>query len=313
VAKAFADADAALPAGIRQPHDGEATEGIQLRQKGCLDLGVMLTTDQTGDIARYLAAKPLLVGRTPGRSDGKVGALDTVPRDRNYACLNHLDLWQSPHLLELATQDRLLDLAHSYLGCTPTLCSFNAFWALPDRPAEPLRETFHRDFEDFRSLAVFVLLTPVEAATEGGHHYVDGSHDLALLEALLRTDGVGTKMEYLIGGTFVGPMSLRLFHRSARRFHGPAGTAFGIDPYGLHRSVAPRRHSQLLLELRFGAFFNEQVFDMRLDREVGLRRLMRQLMAPDRERARRVLARIPATPRHQFVFRHMIRALSETP
>jgi hypothetical protein len=36
-------------------------------------------------------------------------------------------------------------------------------------------------------------------------------------------------------------------------------------------------------------------------------------MAPDRERARRVLARIPATPRHQFVFRHMIRALSETP
>lgn len=312
MAKAFADADAALPAGIRQSHDSAITDVEQLRQKGCLDLGSMLSAEQVGDIERHLAAKPLLVGRAPARSDGQVATLDAVPPDRNYACYGHLDLWQSPHLLELATQDRLFDLAQAYLGCAPTLCSFNAFWALPDRPAEPLREAFHRDFEDFRSLAVFVLLTPVEAATEGGHPYVEGSHDLALLEASLRADGVRIKMEYLIAGTFVGPMSLRLFHRSARRFHGPAGTAFGIDPYGLHRSVGPRQKPQLLLELRFGTFFNEQLFDMRLSREVRLRRLMRQLMAPDRERARGVLARIPVTPRHQFVFRHMIRALSET-
>jgi hypothetical protein len=37
---------------------------------------------------------------------------------------------------------------------------------------------------------------------------------------------------------------------------------------------------------------------------------MRRVMAPDREQAARILRRIPATPRHQFVFRHMIRALS---
>jgi glutathione S-transferase len=310
VAQAFADADAALPAGVRQSHDGAATDVELLRQKGCLDLGSMLSADQAREIERHLAARPLLVGRAPTRADGQVAALEAVPRDRNYACHGYLDLWQSPHLLELATQDRVLDLAHAYLGCTPTLHAFNAFWALPDRPAEPQREAFHRDIEDFRSLAVFVLLTPVEAATEGGHPYVEGSHDLALLEASLRADGVRTKMEYLIAGTFVGPMSLRLFHRSARRFHGPAGAAFGIDPYGLHRSVGPRQRPQLLLELRFGTFFNEQLFDMRLDREVGLRRLMRQIMAPDREQAGRILRRIPATPRHQFVFRHMIRALS---
>ena len=308
-AKAFADADAALPAGIRKPHAGATTDVEQLRQKGCLDLGSMLSVGQAGDIARYLAARPLLVGRAPGRSEGEVAALEAVPRDRNYACYRSLDLWQSPHLLELATEDRLLDLAQAYLGCVPTLCSLNAFWALPDRPAEPGREAFHRDFEDFRSLAVFVLLTPVEAASEGGHHYVEGSHDLALLEAALRADGIGTKMEYLIAGTFVGPMALRLFHRSARRFHGPAGAAFGIDPYGLHRSVGPRWRPQLLLELRFGTFFNEQLFDMRLKRETGLRSLMRHFMSPDREQAA-ILQRIPPTPRHQFVFRHMIRALS---
>ena len=253
-----------------------------LRQKGCLDLGALLGADQAGDIVRHLAARPLLLGRAPQRPDGEVVALEAVPRDRNYACYRPLDLWQSPHLLELATQDRLIDLAQAYLGCAPTLCSLNAFWALPDRPAEPKREAFHRDFEDFRSLAIFVLLTPVEAATEGGHHYVEGSHDLALLEASLRADGIGTKMEYLVAGTFVGPMGLRLFHRSARRFHGPAGAAFGIDPYGLHRAVGPRRQPQLLLELRFGTFFNEPLFDMRLSRETGLRGLMRQICAGSR-------------------------------
>ncbi|HEY4171294.1 MAG TPA: hypothetical protein VGM96_31170 [Reyranella sp.] len=309
VAKAFADADAALPAAIRQPHDG-AADVEQLRQKGCLDLGSMLSADQAGDIGRHLAAaRPLLVGRVPAHSDGEIVALEAVPRDRNYACYRSLDLWQSPHLLELATEDRLLDLAQAYLGCVPTLCSLNAFWALTDRPAEPRREAFHRDFEDFRSLAIFVLLTPVEAEAEGGHHYVEGSHDLALLEAALRADGIGTKMEYLIAGTFVGPMGLRLFHRSARQFHGPAGAAFTVDPYGLHRSVGPRQHPQLLLELRFGTFFNEQQFDMRLGRETGLRSLMRCFRSPDREQAG-ILQRIPATPRHQFVFRHMIRALS---
>jgi hypothetical protein len=310
-AKAFADADAALPAGIRQAHQSPANEVDQLRQKGCLDLGSMLGADQAADIKRHLATMPLLVGRAPGRSPAEVAALETGSPDRNYACYRSLDLWASPHLLELATRDKLIDLAHAYLGCTPTLYAFNAFWALPDRPADLSREAFHRDVEDFRSFAVFVALTPLEAPAEGGHHYVEGSHDLALLEASLRADGVRTKMEYLIAGTFVWSMSFRLFHRSARRFHGPAGTAFGFDPYGLHRSVAPRRHPQLLLELRFGTFFNEQLFDMRLDRAVGLRHLMRQLMAPDRERARGVLARIPAAPRHQFVFRHMIRALSE--
>ncbi len=313
VAKAFADADAALPAGIRQAPDSAVTDVEQLRQKGCLDLDLLLSPEQAGDIERHLGARPLLVGRAPGRSDGQIATLDAIPRDRNYACYGNLDLWSSPHLFELATQDRLLDLAHSYLGCTPTLYALNAFWALPGRPAEPQHEAFHRDVEDFRSLAVFVQLTQVDATTEGGHHYVEGSQDLAVLEASLRADGVGTKMEYLIAGTFVGPMSLRLFHRSARRFHGPAGAAFAIDPYGLHRSVAPRQRPQLLLELRFGTFFNEQLFDMRLGREVGLRRLIRRVLAPDREQAGRLLQRIPSKPRHQFVFRHMIRALSGTP
>ncbi|MBN9089182.1 MAG: hypothetical protein J0J01_19930 [Reyranella sp.] len=318
VAQALAEADAALPADIRTPHGGvQAADVERLRQTGCLDLGSLLSGGQAGDIQRHLAAKPLLVGRAPDRSEGQAASLEAVPSDRHYACHGHLDLWSSPHLLEVASQDKVLDLVQGYLGCTPTLYALNAFWALPDRPADPQRQSFHRDLEDFRSLALFTLLTPVEAPEEGGHYYVEGSHDAAILEAALRADGADTKIDYLISSFFIPSLAMRLFHRTARHFHGQAGATLCADPYGLHRSVAPRQRPQLLLEIRFGTFFNERLFDMKI--AVGARHgLLQRALAPlfgngpssGREQARQILQRLPATPRHRYVFRHMVRALS---
>jgi hypothetical protein len=321
VAQALSKADVALPVEIRRPHgDVEAVDLERLRQAGCLDLGPLLTADQTGDIREHLASRPLLVGRTPACSAGPAASLEAVPSDKHYACYGHLDLWSSPHLLEVASQDRILDLAQAYLGSTPTLCAINAFWALPDRPADPERQGFHRDLEDFRSLALLTLLTPVDAREEGGHHYVEGSHDVAMLEASLRADGIGTRIDYLLEGPFIPSMSMRLFHRSARKFHGQAGATLCLDPYGLHRSVAPRLRPQLLLEMRFGTFFNEALFDMKLGPGRPQTSLLRRALAPlfgngqspgQGKYARQALQRIPATPRHCYVFRHMVRALSQ--
>jgi hypothetical protein len=163
---------------------------------------------------------------------------------------------------------------------------------------------------------LFTLLTPVEAPEEGGHYYVEGSHDIAILEASLRADGVDTKIDYLVASPFVPSLAMRLFHRTARHFHGPAGATLCADPYGLHRSVAPRSSPQLLLEMRFGTFFNERLFDMNVDPAGPQRGLMRRMASlfndrrSSREQARQILQRLPATPRHRYVFRHMVRALS---
>lgn len=311
----FAEADAALPAEIGKPHgpvDGAMAE--RLRQQGCLDLGPLLTAGQAADLERSLRSKPLLLGRVPGRAEGRSESIASMPDDRNFACYDHLDLWSSPHVIESATRDGLLDLAQGYLGCTPTLCSLNAYWSLPERAADPQVQSFHRDLEDCRSLAVFTRLTPVDVPEEGAHHYVELSHDVPRLEASLRAEGVGTKVDYLLAGPFVAPMTMRLFSRSARRFQGPLGTSFCLDPYGLHRSVVPRSRPQLLLELRFGTFLNESICDVELVRERGVRRLVRRLATSfdraRREQIRQILRRIPATPRHRYIFRHLIQALS---
>jgi hypothetical protein len=316
VARALAEADGALPADIRKPHGSVPAADVErLRQTGCLDLGSLFSAAEAGDIQRHLASRPLLVGRAPDRSEGPAASLEMVPADKPYACPGPLDLWSSPHLLEVAIQDRVLDLVQGYLGCTPTLYSLNAFWTLPDRPADPQRQSFHRDLEDFRSLALFTLLTPIEVPEEGGHYYVEGSHDIAILETALRADGAGTKIDYLVASPFIPSLAMRLFHRTARHFHGQAGATLCADPYGLHRSVAPRSIPQLVLEMRFGTFFNERLFDMKPGPAGARRNLVQRLLAPllsagPSAEAQQILQRIPATPRHRYVFRHMVRALS---
>src|SRR5262249_52291383 len=135
-------------------------------------------------------AKPVLLGHDAHTTRERAPSLATVPPDRNYACHDYLDLWSSPHIIELATQDRILDLVQAYLGCTPTLYSANAFWSLPNRQPHKASQVFHRDWEDFRSLVVFTLLTDVSTPEEGAHYYVATSHEGARFEASLNAQGV---------------------------------------------------------------------------------------------------------------------------
>ena len=88
--------------------------------------------------------------------------MSDVPADQNYACYDYLDVWSAPHIMSVATQDRLLDLAQGYFGGAPTLYSINAFWSFPNRQPHPYSQVFHRDWEDYRSLVAFTLLTPVD-------------------------------------------------------------------------------------------------------------------------------------------------------
>jgi hypothetical protein len=323
MAQAFVEVDAVLPAEIARP-PGEPLDvpGLDtLRQKGCLGLGQPLDGEQAAEIERYLRSRPLLVGRMPGRPEGQAQSLETVPADRNFACHSYLDLWSSPHVVEFAARDTILDLAQAYLGCAPTLYSLNAYWALPERLADPQVQAFHRDIEDCRSLAILTSLTPVDTPDEGARYYVESSHDVPRLEASLRAEGVGTKIDYLLAGPFVAPMTMRLFGRTAKRFHGPAGSSLCIDPYGLHRTVVPRSRPQLLLDLRFGTFMNERIHDMELIGDRGLQRTLRKALAPvfqlgagfsrsRRAQARQILQRIPGRARQRYAFRYLIQALS---
>ena len=90
---------------------------------------------------------------------------------------------------------------------------------------------------------------------------------------------------------------MKLFGETAHRFDGPAGRSFCGDGYGLHRANVPQSRPRLLLWMRFGNFFNDTAYKM----QIGI---------GDRAVAKRTRDRIPATSRHQYVFRYMTEALS---
>ena len=301
VVQAFARADNELPPEVQSLRSRDMwSEGDTIRENGCVGLGRTLDDAQIASIHAHLRTKPLLLGHDAHTTKNRVASLADVPAEQSFACYDYLDLWSSPHIIELATQDRVLDIAQAYLGCTPTLYSINAFWSLPNRQLHPYAQLFHRDWEDFRSFVVFTQLTPVDEPQEGAHYYVEESHEYDRFEASLARSGVdGASIKVLMekDPVAIADIADGRFSRTARRFDGPAGQSFCTDGFGLHRAVVPRSKPRLLMWMRFGNFFNEKMYDF----------------APhirDRVAARKVLERIPATARHRYAFRHMAEALS---
>jgi hypothetical protein len=298
-AAAFPLADEVLPVGLKQTAT-RPSEADSVLDAGCAGLGRILSDGQVEAIHDHLRTKPVLLGHIPHSARGQVASLDQVPSDGNYACYNYIDLWSSPGLIQFATQDKVLDLAQTYLGCTPTLYSINAFWSLPNRASHKATQVFHRDWEDYRSLALFTQLTPVDVPEDGAHYYVETSHDLRKFERTLRQRGIAAGDIASLSvhdERVIAPLAMTLFRNDARRFDGPAGQSFCTDGYGLHRAEVPRTRPRLLLWFRFGNFFNSTMFNMHPG-------------SASAEVAERILADIPDTPRHRYVFRYLIQSLT---
>lgn len=299
VAKTIASADTALPAAVSGAARPTRTAEIKsVQETGCADLGRSLDAAQIADIHAHLRSKSVLLAHDAHMATARVASLEDVPEEQNYACYDYLDLWSSPHIMELATSEKFLDVAQGYFGCTPTLYSINAFWSIPKRQPHPYSQVFHRDWEDYRSLVAFTLLTPVETPEEGAHYYVESSHEVARFKESLRLNGIAADVDALSErGENIAPLAMKLFEHRSRRFEGLAGQSFCIDGYGLHRAVVPRSRPRLLLWMRFGHFFNEVAYKL-------------PRLGNDRAAAQRVLQRIPNTPRHQYIFRYLIQSLS---
>lgn len=137
-------------------------------------------------------------------------------------CHGMPDVMLAPHFFDLAL--KWTPLAEAYLGQEPRLYSFNAFWSRPSQE-DPIHDlqTFHRDKDDTKFLALFMYGTDVLTDNDGPHCYMVGTHD---------------DEEKLP------------FHE--HRILGPAGTTFLADTRGLHLGLKPKRGSRLILWARWG-------------------------------------------------------------
>jgi len=133
-------------------------------------------------------------------------------------------LFQSKTLLNTITDKKLLSLVQSYLGCFPTIFSINSLWSIYQEEGFKT-QTVHRDYDDFKFLSLFVLLTDVDESN-GPHVYYAKTHD-----------GSESQSEPKI-------------------IYGRKGTAFITDVFGLHNGMPLKQGKRLLLWCRYGLFLN---------------------------------------------------------
>ncbi len=295
-------------------------DGDLLRRDGLLRLGRPLTTGEADRCVAHFSARPCYSGHIAARSTDPPAPLDHWLGRAPQASHALADVVTSPHLLELALDDRVLGIAASYLGCWPTLYSMNAFWSLPNHAPTPGLQTWHRDYDDFRFCTLFVLLSDTTPA-DGGHGFVTGSHEagpaherlVAAVERHARRHPEARSLLEREEGLFAPVSSphldglLATEHADAvASVSGPRGSAFLEDTYGLHcgsRPSAPR----LLFWARYGLYRNfahvanrDQPIDPRLiEGRVDMterRRCALRLLAPTRPTSSSHATSRPACP-----------------
>lgn len=187
----------------------------RLRSAGIAAVYPPLGRDQAAAIHEHLRSAPTYPGHVRVYGDGVSRSWEECAERFDVWCHDMETVVTAPHLWDMVIS--LLPAAGCYLDAPPRLYSLNAFWtrASEEAPRRDL-QTWHRDRDDERFLAMFLYGTDVLEPADGPHLFKRGTHEGA-------EDG------------------------EVESVYGPAGTAFLADTRGLHMGMQPTSQRPRLL------------------------------------------------------------------
>jgi hypothetical protein len=187
----------------------------RLRRDGIAPVYPPLGRGQAQAIREHLRSTPTYPGHVRVYGDGVPRSWEESAERFDVWCHDMATVVAAPYLWDLVIS--LLPTAGRYLAAPPRLYSLNAFWsrASAEAPRRDL-QTWHRDHDDERFLAMFLYGTDVLTAADGPHLFKRGTHE----------------------GTEDGEVE---------SVYGPAGTAFLADTRGLHMGMQPTSPEPRLL------------------------------------------------------------------
>jgi hypothetical protein len=195
-------------------------------------------------IQTYFSSKNVYNGHVIADSDGIARKLEDYPY--KYACYDNHDTVNAPHLLDLAFNEDILNLVENYIGCTPTIFSMNCWWTLPGNQKSGI-EKFHRDWDDYKFLALFIYLTDVDEESGGAHCFLKKFHTPEALN--------GTNLK----NHFHEFNDMQWYEQNCPElistYHAPAGHGFIADTFSLHKGN-PSLKPRLALWIRYGYLSN---------------------------------------------------------
>jgi hypothetical protein len=150
----------------------------------------------------------------------------------------------APNLYQLILNSELASVAAHYFGLTPTLTSFKLWRSHSNKglAGRVASQNWHRDFNEFRMLRVFVYFNDVSLKTGAGQ-YIRGSHYAGDSYNLLQYSEES--------GTYATEEEVSNFFTPDRivTAEGSAGTLVFMDTAGLHRGGYHLVESERLVAL----------------------------------------------------------------
>ncbi len=229
-----------------------------------------LIAQRSQDIAMLPAAAPSSAGAR-FTQDGIVAFQDLVSAREAEEMLTYLrncpnttrqdsvlhhnihDIVRAPHAFRIATDERVLSIAHQYLGAPPVIVQMDAWWSLPEREEPHGAQIFHRDRDDFRACKLFVYLSDVNAG-DGPHIFVRGSHRVDAVQDTLAAKGMPLESVSAFfegNGRQVADKIDDIFGAAVEELTGPAGTCFLENTYGYHRGKIPKTGRRCLFQVLY--------------------------------------------------------------
>lgn len=244
---------------LDQPTDAAASVAGRIGVDGIAELDVLVAASRAAEMLAHFQTCQVYAGHVFSVSDGVPRALEETKRVSHYGCYAPDDVLRCPHLLEIANDPHLLQIAEAYLGCPPTIYHINAWWSFAQSgTAARWSQSLHRDLDDLRFVTLFIYLTPVDERT-GAHRYIKHSHDFAQLTERLTAQGwlpdiIRTTVDMLFSGPGYENSSLadELLGQLATVWTGPAGSAVLADTYGLHMGIPLVEGQRLMAWIRYG-------------------------------------------------------------
>tara|TARA_B100000686_G_scaffold354471_1_gene464943 strand:- start:11766 stop:13217 length:1452 start_codon:yes stop_codon:yes gene_type:complete len=188
-----------------------------------------LDEDQLSDIHSYLSkqqAYPAHIPyydkehpiRHPYNYKGQILSFDTKT------------IVEAPHLINLLSSRKILNVVTHYLGTTPTFFDLNIIFSFGGEEKYHETQHFHRDHDDFHHCLLMVYLNDVDMES-GGHLYATNSHQEAhRSSSIAPTIGANNSVTDTYDHTDNFVMETVIGRR---------GTGFISDANGLHAGSVP--------------------------------------------------------------------------
>ncbi|OYD99150.1 hypothetical protein CDG77_02480 [Nostoc sp. 'Peltigera membranacea cyanobiont' 213] len=231
-----------LPKSQNLKIDIETKKNIKTFQEyGLVVLDNFVTKTQVEEMKSYLSPKLCFDRHRP--ENGRFN----VPRFAHKSCIHAYytpeDIIDTPHLLDLANETRVLSIIEDRFGAKPTISLMQIWWLLSGFDIEANLndrylthpEEFHRDVDDWSEIKLFIYLTDVDEDS-GCHAFMKKSHTWLLPPRTRDLDMRSPDFPIV---------------NNLTKITGEAGLAWLENSYVLHRSFVPKNKDRLILAITY--------------------------------------------------------------